>query len=308
MNSALYALETWHAALEDVYGTVAIDAADVPSFQGNFSRNGSSALPCGVIGSNVQRVRQIVEPHSGAGSGHVYLVANLAGSAVLKCGEHSLAFGPGDCTLVDPGMAWDFQFRDPFQHLSVHLPRSILYLHPDGPAASVLYLFSARNFLTRSLLMLSKLVVGERQQCGIVAELSLRDSLISLISGALAAGREDPTQGPSAAARRAFARAQAVIERGLTDPDLGPADIARQAGMSLRSLHRLFYQHDESVCSYILSRRLQRAYQMLISSSARRRTVTEVAFHWGFKDLGHFSRAFHRKFRRSPSDVLARGR
>jgi AraC family transcriptional activator of tynA and feaB len=301
------ALENWHAALEDVYGPVVVDAMDIPSFQGRFSRNGSPALPCGIVGSNVQRVRQGVAPHDRANSSRVFLVANLAGNAVLKCGERSLTFAPGDCTLVDPGMPWDFRFSDPFQHLSVHLPRSILDLHPDGPAESVLHAFPASSLLARSLITLSRLIIFERSRCGVVEEVSLRDSLVSLVAGGLAAGRENPARAPNTAARRTFARAQSAIERRLADPDLCPVDIAGEAGISLRSLHRLFHQHGESVSSYIVGRRLQRAYHMLISASAGHRSVTEIAYHWGFKDLGHFSRAFRRKFSQSPSDVHAQG-
>lgn len=112
---------------------------------------------------------------------------------------------------------------------------------------------------------------------------------------ALALGPAHPA--PSAAARR-VERALADIGARLADPALQPDDVARLQGVSRRYLDRAFHGLlGASVAETIRQRRLERAAADLGVPGS---TAAEVGYRWGFRDPSHFTRAFKRRFGRTP--------
>jgi AraC-like DNA-binding protein len=93
------------------------------------------------------------------------------------------------------------------------------------------------------------------------------------------------------------------IEMNLGDQDLSPRKIAASSRISLSYLYSLFNDDDTTVGQFVQTKRLQRAYEMLVADPAGRRTVSEVAYEVGFKNVSHFSRSFSRYFQVAPRDV-----
>jgi AraC-like DNA-binding protein len=72
--------------------------------------------------------------------------------------------------------------------------------------------------------------------------------------------------------------------------------------MTPRYLHHLFSDEDETVARYILRRRLEACAQALVSSTQRGRTVTSIAFDYGFNSPTHFGWVFRSKFEMTPRE------
>lgn len=78
------------------------------------------------------------------------------------------------------------------------------------------------------------------------------------------------------------------------------SDLAREAGMSERSLSRNFHATvGQSPIEYLLYLRLQRAEELLLASPA---PISQIAFEVGFGDANYFTRQFHRKQGLSPRE------
>lgn len=90
------------------------------------------------------------------------------------------------------------------------------------------------------------------------------------------------------------------IETHLADPTLAPPDIAANFGISLRHLHRVFNRTGNSVSEYVRLRRLDRCRQELADTRLENKSITEIAFSWGFSDAAHFSHSFRKQFGLSP--------
>jgi AraC-like DNA-binding protein len=88
-----------------------------------------------------------------------------------------------------------------------------------------------------------------------------------------------------------FERATKYIDRRLGDPQLTPQAVADGLNISLRYLYLLFGEQSTSVAHWIRSRRLARCHAELADRS-NDRSITEIAFAWGFNDTAHFSRLF----------------
>ena len=115
----------------------------------------------------------------------------------------------------------------------------------------------------------------------------------------------EPSMPETRDARRAQIRADVrrYIRRHLRDDDLSPESIARAHAVSVRTLHALFEDSDESVARMVRRERLARCLEDLRRPTGG--SVTEIAFRWGFRDAAHFARVFKREYGQSPSDARA---
>ena len=93
-----------------------------------------------------------------------------------------------------------------------------------------------------------------------------------------------------------------TIERKLDDPDLTPARVAETEGISERYMQKLFEGSGSSFTHYLRERRLQRTSAELSSPAAAHHSISEIAYHNGFNDSAHFSRAFRHRFGLSPRE------
>ena len=88
--------------------------------------------------------------------------------------------------------------------------------------------------------------------------------------------------------------AQAFIHDHLRDPDLSIDQISVALGCSKRYLHMLFSDRGLTVSEYIWRARLLNCRQDLETQCNK--TITDVAFSWGFSSSSHFSRVFRKYF------------
>jgi AraC-like DNA-binding protein len=108
------------------------------------------------------------------------------------------------------------------------------------------------------------------------------------------------TPGPPRAIRRVVDLIQSEPERPFTVTDL-----ARAAGMSVRSLQDGFRRHlGVAPMTYLQHVRLRRAREALRTADPLRVTVAAVAHRWGFAHLGRFASAYRSHFGESPSETL----
>ncbi|MDT5147095.1 MAG: hypothetical protein QOC58_1740, partial [Mycobacterium sp.] len=106
----------------------------------------------------------------------------------------------------------------------------------------------------------------------------------------------------------AVRRAIAYLEDAAAE-DVRISDVAAAARLSTRALQDAFRRYlDTTPMSYLKSIRLARAHADLRQASVEGgTTVADVAYRWGFGNLGRFAADFRREFGRSPSEVLRAG-
>ena len=127
----------------------------------------------------------------------------------------------------------------------------------------------------------------------------LVDLLLTLAHG-LSAPATDSTNTATQAA--ILHRICQTIERRLDDPDLTPARVAQAEGISERYLQKLFEGVDDNFTHYVRERRLQRAWADLSNPAESHRSISEIAYRYGFGDSAHFSRAFRHRFGLAPRE------
>lgn len=109
------------------------------------------------------------------------------------------------------------------------------------------------------------------------------------------------------AKRQAPALAQkvtALVEAGLQDPQFSVVHIARQCGLSVRAVQKVFAAMGTTPSAYIQERRLVRAGEKLLAYPEA--TITQIAFDHGFNDSAYFTRLFRRRNGMTPREYRQR--
>lgn len=130
---------------------------------------------------------------------------------------------------------------------------------------------------------------------------SLVSSVERSILDFLAIAIRSATRDSLSVAEARFERACEYIRSHLRDRSLSATDVARHLHVSLRTLQLAFAENGTSVADYVRTSRLEGARQELLTDTGR--TITQVAYDWGFNDSSHFSRAFRSQFGVSPRDI-----
>jgi AraC-like DNA-binding protein len=118
----------------------------------------------------------------------------------------------------------------------------------------------------------------------------------------------DPTTGDRHdASPPALRRAVAFIEEN-AHRNITVADIAAAAFVTIRAVQLAFRRHmDTTPMQYLRRVRLAGAHQDLMAADPDRRTVTAVAYRWGFPSPSRFAAAHRRAYGVHPSHTLRAG-
>jgi AraC family transcriptional regulator, positive regulator of tynA and feaB len=84
------------------------------------------------------------------------------------------------------------------------------------------------------------------------------------------------------------------IDRHSDDPKLGAASLAARFRCSERYVHRLFATTGRSVGEHVNEKRIAACTGTLLDRNCSHKTIAEIAFAAGFRDISHFNRLFKR--------------
>ncbi|WP_293391371.1 helix-turn-helix domain-containing protein [Nevskia sp.] len=228
------------------------------------------------------------------------LIYIAEGSISLTIGGQDIALMPGQFTLWDTTRPMRFvtgenlrqiTFAVPQLALRRVLPRVDAYIgRPIDSAADVSRLF------VNHLLSLDE-TFGELPQAA--AGHVLRATL-ELLAATLRA--KDSTERHDGS-HLLLHQAMNYVEQHLGEPALDTRAIARAYDISERHLHRLFERAETTPAAWIRHQRLERCRNDLHGSP--RTSITEIAYRWGFRDSGTFSKIFRKAFGVTPRQERA---
>jgi AraC family transcriptional activator of tynA and feaB len=101
-------------------------------------------------------------------------------------------------------------------------------------------------------------------------------------------------------------RIRRFVRTHLHDPNLTAEMIARGVDLSPRHVYELFSGEPVTLMKSIWIERLERCKEELSLPLLRHRTISEIAYSWGFRDLAHFSRSFRSRFQQTPREYRRR--
>ena len=236
-------------------------------------------------------------------SDHYLILFQVAGQTEMTQVDQAVQLAAGDVALVDTTLPVTYlsRFRSP-QWLMLRLPRKLLRSHlgfePQGGVS--------RQSTRASRLLFDLIRDADMEAASSSADIYMQFAVYDLVGALFAPTDQRPV---SRSSDKLFARIGGVVKEGLTDPDFGPAEVASEAGISLRYVHKLFTERNTTCSEFIYTHRLDHAAHLLhrraITGSGQ--PLSEIAYACGFRDYVHFARRFRRRFGYSPGAHAGEG-
>ena len=218
------------------------------------------------------------------------LITQIAGVRCYLQNGMEILLRPGDSTLVDSARPWSSTCATDCVRLYLRVPHSTMEERLRTREIPVAKRISGRTVAgtTLSSLMLSLYDEAEWMQ-----EEEISAALDTLFE-TLARMREDKGLLPQPA--ELSGRIFQFVNAHISEPTLGPCEVASAVGISVRHVHRVFSASGMTMGDYVRLRRLEQCRDDLANPRFQKKTITEVAFCRGFSDAAHFSHLFRKKF------------
>ena len=231
---------------------------------------------------------------------YLIVVMPLQAAIQLRADSSAITVASQELGVWDSTQTVAFELAgDVYEQISVLVPQRVLRARPTTCQALHCAHIGKENVLSelcvQHMLTLSKFLNAELRPY----EISLSSVTTSLFDAVLASLYRAPRDRDVL-----LEEIKNYIECYITDETLSPTTIAAAFEISTRYAHKLFEHDGCSIGEWILSRRLDRSADDVLGGSE---PITDIAFKWGFKDLGHYSRTFRQRFGMPPSSYRKQG-
>jgi AraC family transcriptional regulator, positive regulator of tynA and feaB len=222
------------------------------------------------------------------------------GSGTLEHYGQQTALGEGDLTLWDSAAPYAFRVQDTSEFLVLRIPADLLREHLPSPESFCGQHLAAHHGLTDSVAALI-LSLCAQLESGINVGFPDRiaRNLLDLVATSYAIAFVSLSRDSSVLNSR-YAKVRLFIEQHLRNPALRPSSVAQGLHVSSRYVRMIFAVSRETASEYILRRRLEECARQMADPRWRERSITEIAFAWGFNSAPHFTRKFRGRYGDTP--------
>lgn len=272
-----------------------VTAAQSHPFQANWQQVCLGPIDVNVLSTTPQIVRRTPEMVRNCSEATFELVYMQRGDMIVREGHREDLIREGDFGLLRNAVPYEFECSSHNIALSTHMPEAWLKSWLAHPETLRDVPWENRSAWGRPLAELLRLISDQGLQDSIIPRSVIADQIGGLLS---LIGRHAGS-GP-AHRKSTLERLLGKLDERFREPDLTPAELARDAGISLRHLHGLFAAAGSTFGAELVERRLQYAAVKLRTLSADH-PVSDVAYDAGFADPSHFARRFRQHFGSSPT-------
>ena len=300
------AFSTYRDALCSVYLPWSARTDSVADFSGRFettkvrggtlSRNRCSPMACTRTPAEIAR----------SADECFYVLYVLSGYHACEQDGRKHAARAGEIIVVDSGQPCRVENGEPYDVICVTVPKAQLQginkledklanaLLTGGPLATPL--LSCASFISKNLMTSSPTELEALYDAWVL--------LLPLAGGCFDDVNKERLTGSQNTSL--LGAIQEFVSRNIADPDLSAHTAARQFGISVRYVHKLFAGSGTTFNAYVAAARLDNIRSDLLCPSWDKRHVSDLAYRWGFNDLSTFNRSFKRRFGCAPTQYRAR--
>jgi AraC family transcriptional activator of tynA and feaB len=292
----------WQECVSRIYPVVDITPVERDAFKGRIDWRQISNLQISDLESVGQRVVRTERHVRAAVEDLLQINFQIAGEgAVEQCGRTAMT-RPGEFAIYHSMRPYEMRFGGLFRQISIEMPSDLLRRGFGSFEACVSTTICGTSGPGRFVFDFVRSLAEEELPFEAQLASRLQSHFIDLLVTALAAVRTGEAPRRSVVGARTLANIKRHIADNLWDPELSPQSVAEAENISLRYLYLLFQHEEQPIARWIQNCRLDRCKAELESRSQCGRTVSDIAFAWGFSDSTHFSRAFRRRFGISPRE------
>jgi len=273
---------------------------DVPAghhgIDGDIRADELASLRLSKVTATPQVVRRTAAKIARASEDYFLVSIQTRGEGVIIQDDRVARLAPGDFALYDSTRPYELRFDGPFQQYVLQLPGPTLRTALPDTAALTASAVSGQRGAGHLMIGMIATLAADIDTLAPASAHAVAESVTQiLIAGlsALPAAKRAPVSHLTAYHREQI---KACARARLRDPGLSVATLAAQLRLSPSTLHRAWSGEACSLTEWIWSQRLDAAKHDLCDPNQAARSVSEIAFSWGFNDAAHFSRAFRARF------------
>lgn len=296
-------VEFWDEHASDVITSLHVEPVRETAFEASLK-----AAEFGGIGfiqaiSTPTRVVHAHGPAARTGSAAYLVHMQFKGTCINRQANTEVVLGPGDFVLCDNTLPCELILGGENDMLVLRIPQAVLRRRIPTPEVYINRHMRGdygSSFLASSFVGL----FWERCQRDVSQPTAdrLADSVCDLLAAAFLDSGAAALESSTVQTLWKL-RIRRFIDLNLGNPQLTPSLIAQYFKISPRYVHKLYANEDEAVSRYILRRRLEACHRSLRDTHQAAKTVSMIAFEWGFNNTTHFARVFREKYGRSPSEL-----
>lgn len=239
-----------------------------------------------------------------AKTGHSFLVSQqVEGHSVVKQDGRRAEIGPNQIFFIDTSLPFEIEtdaIRTRSIYLDSHFWREIF---PERGFYTAMAL-DCETGMGRTCASMIDEVFGMPWEHSDQTMHRLAGCLANLMAVSMVTAHPDQTTNITSQTPT-LNRIRDTIHKNLADPELDCTRIASEVGLSVRQVHSVFSASGTTVMRYIWQRRLERIAAELESHALSHKSVSAIAFEWGYNEAAHFSRQFKAHFGVPPAKYRA---
>jgi AraC-like DNA-binding protein len=287
-------LDAWLWNARQICGDCQFEFHNHDTFHGSIERRKISGLELTLFSSSALSIRKFPPANVQLESRACIIITQLGGVQQYQQAGRVAVLSKGDTTLIDSGLPWSSDCEGDCARLYLRIPRLQMECRLGCSTIPNMMRIPGSRGLGATLFYLLTSLYRQAEGLTQLEGAAAVDAYLRILAVYVMPSRAALVDG--GAAPEPLVRVMKYIQNHLTENTLRPMEIASAAGISVRHLHRLFSYHGLTVVDWIRTQRLKNCWNDLADPRSRERSITEIAFFWGFNDSAHFSHAFKKAF------------
>ena len=218
------------------------------------------------------------------------VITQIAGERLYLQNGAEVLLMPGDNTIIDSAHPWSSSCSTDCVRLYLRVPRSMMEERLRVREVPIAKRIGRRTAAGRTLSRLMQSLHDEAEWMQEQEIDAMLDTFFETLS--CVGGEKCALPNPPELRGRIFQ----FVDSHISEPTLGPCEVAAAIGISVRHVHRVFSASGMTMGDYVRLRRLDQCRADLANPRLQEKTITEIAFCRGFSDTAHFSHLFRKKF------------
>lgn len=214
---------------------------------------------------------------------------------------------PGTFLVERSHLPYEFSYAEPNALWVLKVPSATLRARIGQPERLATLSFDATRGIGALFVDMIRLSASRLDEMDDAARSLTGKHLVDLLALSVDADDRVLSGGATSVQSAHLRRVERFIRANLANCHLSPQMVAEGCGISVRYLHQLFETQGITVGGWFRRQRLLICDEALRDPSCRR-SISDIAYQWGFGDQAQFSRHYKAYFGLTPSDARAAAR
>ena len=303
--SGCHKLDLWGQSICELFGHLRSETFGDKSFVGRLEHCQLGDIRVCKLTASRHRVVRTSTFARRDDRGLLKVLLQKKGTSYFEQNGRTVFLSPGEWSIYDTARSYTVSNPHSVEQLILMVPREKIFTGGLDLSHLIVRRFAGNTGINKLTYQFITTMFDEMHMISLDAACGISDTIAELIRLALLGHSTDQNLPHSAPSLRHVQRdrIRGYIYSHLRDPELSIAHIAAALNCTKRYVHKVFQTEGTTVSDQIWRMRLARCREDLCNPAYASRSITHIAFSWGFNSSAHFSRTFKEEFGVCPREL-----